>query len=103
MPRRAIGARRLEQSLIVIEAHRLRAQQLRSDRGPAFVEHDATGGIAHAPDIRNLREQLRVVVDPALRVAPRSDFGDDLLDYGTGRSDLIAARDSANERMTVSA
>ena len=90
MPRRAIGAGGFEQRLIVIQADRRSAQKLCRDSGPSLVEHDAPRRFVHAPDVRHLREELRIVVDASLLVVLTCHIGHDLLNHRTIRSDLFS-------------
>jgi hypothetical protein len=72
---------------------------LRRDFCESPRENNVSRRVVHPPDVGDLREQLRVIVDPSLRLAVVFiDDGSD--DFAVSR-DLIARSNAADVRMSV--
>src|SRR5260370_36158173 len=94
-----IPARWLEECLIVVPPNRIDAEKSGRDFSESPRENNFSRGIAHPPDVRDLREQLRVVVDPSLRLALVPI--DDGSDHAAISRNLLARSDSADVHVSV--
>src|SRR5687768_8361744 len=101
MPWRARGAGRLEQRLIVVEPDCRHAKETCGRGGETAIEYDAAGLLIDLPDVRDLCEELRIVVDASLPVIPLRDLMNDALDHRPEPLDVAARDDAAHCNMPM--